>query len=93
MSLLYLARETGKNARALDATSTREFGFRLSEWHQNVARDPEMKAIIVKSATPEMGEYTDTEWWELRIVLIFLFLIYQTNFMQLRLDLGNRSHI
>ena len=31
VSLLYLARETGRNARALDATSIREFGFRLDD--------------------------------------------------------------
>ena len=91
VSLLYLARETGRNARALDATSIREFGFRLSEWHQNVARDPGMKALIIKSASPELGEYTDSEWWETRICCISLFLIYQTSYMHLRLDLGHRE--
>jgi hypothetical protein len=62
LTLLYLARETRKNAQALDATSTREFGFRLSEWHREAARDPELNRILQKSTQTEMEDYSAAEW-------------------------------
>ena len=91
LTLLYLARETRKNAQALDATTTREFGFRLSEWAREVARDPELKRISLKGLEPEMPEYSAEEWHEFRIFATSLFLIYQTSFTHMSLDLGSRE--
>jgi hypothetical protein len=90
-TLLYLAAENRKNAQALDATSTREFGFRLSEWAREVARDPELKRISLKGLEPELQDYSPAEWHEFRIFALSLIFIYQTSFSHLRLDLGNRE--
>jgi hypothetical protein len=91
LTLLYLARETRKNAQALDATSTREFGFHLSEWHREAARDPNLNRILLKGTRAEMEVYSADEWWEFRLLAVSLFLIYQTNFIQMKLRLGNRE--
>lgn len=91
LTLLYLARETRKNAQALDATSTREFGFRLSEWHREAAKDPNLNRILFKSTQAELGAYSAAEWWEFRMLAVSLFLIFQTNFTHLRLNLGSRE--
>ena len=91
LTLLYLARETRKNAHALDATSSSEFGIHLSEWHREAARDPDVKRILLKSAQPEMEEYSGAEWFEFRALAISLFLIYQTTFIHRRLDVGSRE--
>jgi hypothetical protein len=91
LTLLYLAAETRKNAQALDATTTREFGFRLSEWAREVARDPELKRISLKSLKPELEEFSEAEWHEFRIFAHSLFFIYQTSFSHMSLGLGNRE--
>jgi hypothetical protein len=91
LTLLYLAAETRKNAQALDATTTREFGFRLSEWARETARDPELRRISLKGLEPEIEDFSATEWHEFRIFAISLFLIYQTSFVHLSLNLGSRE--
>ena len=91
LTLLYLARETRKNAQALDATSTREFGFRLSEWHLEAVGNPELNRICLRSAGMEEQSYSEAEWWEFRMLAVSLFLIYQTSFTHLRLSLGSRE--
>jgi hypothetical protein len=91
LTLLYLAAETRKNAQALDATTTREFGFRLSEWAREVARDPELKRISLRGLEPELEDFSAAEWHEFRIFAMSLFLIYQTSFSHMSLNLGNRE--
>jgi hypothetical protein len=91
LTLLYLAAETRKNAQALDATTTREFGFRLSEWAREVARDPELKRISLKGLRPELEDFSEAEWHEFRIFAHSLFFIYQTSFSHMSLNLGNRE--
>ena len=91
VTLLYLAAETRKNAQALDATTTREFGFRLSEWAREVARDPELKRISLKGLQPELEDFSEAEWHEFRIFAHSLFFIYQTSFSHMSLNLGNRE--
>ena len=90
-SLLYLARQTKKNAQELDATSSREFTYRLSDWHREAARDPELKRIIMKSVSLEPEDYTGAEWFEFRLAAISLFTIYETGFVHMSLDVGNRE--
>jgi hypothetical protein len=91
VTLLYLARETRKNAQALDGTSSREFGFRLGEWHRLMATDPELRRIVLKSVQPSLADYTEDEWWEFRAAAISLFLIYHTHYVQLGLEIGHRE--
>ena len=56
VTLLYLAKQTQSSAHALDATSSREFAYRLSEWHREIARDPELKSVMMKSVSQKLEE-------------------------------------
>jgi hypothetical protein len=89
VTLLYLARETRKNAQAIDATSTREAANQLSEWHREAARDPELKRIVMRSISLDTAEYSPEEWWEFRAVAISLFMLYQSQFIHGTLAVGN----
>ena len=91
ITLLYLARETRKNAQALDATSSREFAFRLAEWHREAARDPELRRLLMKSVKPELEDHTDAEWFAFRLLAVSLFRIYETGFVHMSLEVGNRE--
>jgi hypothetical protein len=91
LTLGYLARETRKNAQALDATSSREFASRMAEWHREAARDPEIKRILLKSLKPEFEDYSDAEWFEFRLLAVSLFRLYETSFNNMSLGLGNRE--
>ena len=51
VTLIYLVRETRKNSEAIDATSSREAFHQISDWHLEVARDPELKRIVLKSTS------------------------------------------
>jgi hypothetical protein len=90
-TLLYLARETGKNARAVDATSLREVAFRLSEWHRHVSDSSTLKAIVQKSQSSSQQEYTPEEWYEFHATALSLFLIYQTQYMHGSLSVGSKE--
>lgn len=79
LTLLYLAAETRKNAQALDATTTRELGFRLSDWAREVARHPELKRISLKGLQPEVADFSEAEWHDFRIFAHSLFFIYQAS--------------
>ena len=91
LTLFYLARETGKNARAVDATSLREVAFRLSEWHRHVADSPELKRIMQKSQSPTLEVYTPEEWFEFHATALSVFLIYQTQYMHSTFSVGSRE--
>lgn len=91
VTILYLARQTGKNARAVDATSVREVVFRIADWHREAARDPELKRILLKSFSPELEEYTEDQWYEFHLVAVSMFELYQTQFMHGSMDLGNQE--
>jgi len=90
-TLLYLARATTKNAQALDATSSEEFAYHLAEWYREAARDPELKRIMMKSVKPEFENYSDAEWFEFRLLAISIFRIYETGFVHMSLNVGNRE--
>ena len=90
MTLLYLAVQTRKNAQALDATTTREFGFHMSEWARDNARDPTLKRIALKAADPDI-DFSREEWFEFRVYAISLLLIYETSFGHLSHNIGSRE--
>jgi hypothetical protein len=77
--------------QAQDATSSRDFAYRLSEWHREVALDPELKRIMAKSVKPEFEDYSAEEWLEFRFLALSLFRIYETGFIHMSLDLGSRE--
>ena len=88
-TLIYLARETRKNAEAIDATSSREAFHQISDWHLEVARDPELKRIVLKSVSTESVEFSGEEWFEFRLLAISLFHIYQSHFVHRSLNVGS----
>ena len=89
ITLLYLVRETRKNAEAVDATSSREAFHQISDWHLEVARDPELKRIVLKSVSTQPVEFTGDEWFEFRLLAISLFHIYQSHFVHRSLNVGS----
>ena len=49
VTLIYLARQTRENSRAVKASSAREVTLAESQWHGELARDPELKRIFMLS--------------------------------------------
>lgn len=90
-TLLCLASETRKGAPAFDATTTREFGFRVGGWAGEVATEPEFKRNPLEGLRPEPEDFSEAEWHEFRLFAHSLFFIYQTSFSHMKLDLGNRE--
>jgi hypothetical protein len=94
VTLLYLARETGKNAKAVDATSSREVAFRISEWHRDAAKDPELRRIITKGLGTELCEFaTPEEAYEFHATALSLFTIYQAQFMHRAFKVGHEDEV
>lgn len=93
LTLLYLARETRKNAQAIDATSSRDALYQISEWHREVARDPELKRILMKAISENSESFTAEEWVEFRLLAISLFVLYQSHFVHQSLDVGHEKLI
>ena len=91
VTLLYLARQTRKGAEAVDATASRDAAYQISEWHREVARDPEFKRILMKSFGPADTEYTEEEWFEFRALAISLFFLYQSHFIHQSLNVGSHE--
>ena len=91
VTLIYLVRETRKNSESIDATSSREAFHQLSDWHLEVARDPELKRIVLKSTSAEPVSFTGEEWFEFRAFAISLFLIYQSHFVHRSLNVGSEE--
>ena len=91
ITLAYLVRETRKNAEAIDATSSREAFHQISDWHLEVARDPELKRITLKSVSPDSDVFTGEEWFEFRLLAISLFHIYQSHFVHRSLNVGSEE--
>ena len=89
ITLIYLVRETRKNSESIDATSSREAFHQISDWHLEVARDPELKRIVLKSTSTEPVSFTGEEWFEFRLLAISLFHIYQSHFVHRSLNVGS----
>jgi hypothetical protein len=88
-TILFLARETRKNAQAIDATSSRDAAHQISEWHREVAGNPELKRILLKSTSTEAIGFTAEEWFEFRLLAISLFHIFQSHFVHQTLNVGS----
>ena len=89
ISLLYLAGQTRKNSRAVDATASRDAAYHLSEWQREVARDPELMRVSMKGFSEEMPTYTPEERFQLRLFVISIFQLYQSQYIHRGLDIGS----
>ena len=62
VTLLYLARQTKVSGRATVSASRSASAIAISELDRDIARDPELARIFLKSTQPEMADYDDLDW-------------------------------
>ena len=77
VTLLYLARQTSENSRALKASAAREITLAEAQMHSEIANSPRLTNILAKSFNPTMPDYTDKEWIEFRMLAMRLFLQFE----------------
>ena len=93
LTLLYLARETAKNSKSIDATSSRSISLQLSEFNREVARDPVLSELFYKSYQLTEQEYTEKEWFKFKLAAISLVQIWQAQIMHGNLGLGDDEEV
>ena len=91
VTLIFLAREMRTNTRAIAGSSTREIWLTFSNWNREIARDPELKRIAVKSMQSRMADYTGDEWQEFMTYSLAFFSLLQADFVNTDLDIGYRA--
>ena len=62
ITLLYLARQTKVSGKATVSASRSASAVAISELDRDIARDPELARIFLKSTQLEIAEYDDLEW-------------------------------
>ena len=87
-TLLYLARQTAENSRAVKAGAAREVTLAEAEWHGEIAQNPELKRIWNKSLKIPMESYTDDEWTEFRMLAMRSFLQFEMRHVDRNLQTG-----
>jgi hypothetical protein len=92
-TLLYVARQTTTNTKAVMAQTAREVDLYAAKWHLEVARDPELKRIAVKSFQPTTQEFTAAEWYEFRQFANSLMLVFQVQFIHGQLRVGTKDQV
>ena len=93
VTLIYLARQTKENSRAVKASSAREVTLAESQWHGELARDPELKRILMISMKVPMHSYTDDEWTEFRLLAMRTFLQFEVRHIDRDLRTGHDEQI
>jgi hypothetical protein len=88
LTLLYVARQTSVNTKAVMAQSSRELDLYFGNYHLEVARDPELKRIGLKSSQSTMPEFTDAEWFEFRLYANALMLGLESQYLHDQLGIG-----
>jgi hypothetical protein len=91
ITLIYLARQTKANTKAVAGTSTRDIWLSFSAWNREIARDPELKRIALKSLQPRMDVYTSAEWHEFMSFALALFSLLQAEFVNQDLEIGYKA--
>ena len=93
VTLIYLARQTRENSRAVKASSAREVTLAESQWHGELARDPELKRILMLSMKVPIHAYTDDEWTEFRLLAMRTFLQFEVRHIDRDLETGHDEQI
>ncbi len=91
VTLVFLAREMRVNTRAIAGSSTREIWLTFSNWNREIARDPELKRIAMKSMQPQVADYSNDEWQEFMTYALAFFSLLQADFVNVDLDIGYRA--
>jgi hypothetical protein len=92
-TLLYLARQTVINTRAVEASSARELTIAESEMHRDLSRDPSLKRTFQKSLQVPMEEYDELEWIEFRTLAMSIFLQFEAHHVDRHLQIGHEEQI
>ena len=61
-TLFYLAVQTKKHTAAVSSESARAAETAMSEFNRELARDPELLKVIIKSYESDGSDYTSEEW-------------------------------
>jgi len=80
-TLLYLARQTAENARAVRAGAARQANLAEAQWHGELASNPELKRIFNLGVKIPMHDFTDEEWTEFRFLAMRTFLQFEVHHM------------
>jgi hypothetical protein len=91
-TLLYVARQTSINTKAVMAQTAREVDLYVGNLHLEVARDPELKRIAGWSFQSTMPEFSDAQWYEFRQFAIALMLPFQAQYIHGQLRVGPADH-
>ena len=62
VTLLYLARQTRSNTRAVIAASTTHTNWGFAEFDERIAKDPELIMIIRKPLKTDLAQFEESEW-------------------------------
>ena len=94
-TLFYLAvqvreskQATEANTKAIAGNSAREVLLSHANWHLELARDPELKRILIKSCQPQMEEYSPEERHEFTTYLVSVLQVAQAYFVNRDLEIG-----
>ena len=87
-TLLYLARQTAENSRAVKAGAAREVTIAEAQWHGEIAQNPELMRIFAKSLKAPMESYTDEEWTAFRMLAMRSFLQFEMRHVDRNLQTG-----
>lgn len=93
LTLLYLARETAKNSKSVDATSSRAIALHTSAFNAEIARDPVLTGIFLKSYQLEEQEYSEEEWFKFFLAATSLMQTWQAQIMHGNLGLGDQEEV
>lgn len=93
LTLLYLARETAKNSKSIDATSSRSIALHLSTMNTEIARDPVLSSLFLKSYQKDLQEFSEEEWFRFTLAATALMQTWQSQLMHGNLKLGDNDEV
>ncbi len=91
ITLVYLARQTRANTKAVAGSSSREIWLALSNWNREIAGNPELRKIGFKSLQPVMQDYTAEEWHDFMAYSVAYFSILEAEWVNHDLNIGHEG--
>jgi|GEM_PF-674941 len=84
-TLLYLAKETHTNTKAVVAASSRASNLGHAECDERLAKDPTLASLIVRSSQPAMPDFDEAEWTSFQFLARSIVGRFQDDFLQSKL--------
>ncbi len=91
LTLIYLARQTRANTKAVAGSSSREIWLALSNWNRDIAGNPELRKIGFKAQQPVMQDYTAEEWHNFMAYSYAFFNLLEAEWVNHDLDIGHEG--